>query len=191
MLPCCTITYSFRITSSSWVPPPTGRGHPTKRTRRVSPFPCRTTAIPCVIAISGCGSWTDCQAIRNCRKENAMWFRSVVGGMLVLLTAQGPQAESGQFTLTQAGKQISTERYTRSAAGKDGELRTSVGLRITYAAQLTNGSVSYITLKVYGPTDSVKPRQTAQVRFRADSLTLETIRQGALVVEKRAAPQGA
>jgi hypothetical protein len=128
-----------------------------------------------------------------------MWFRSVVGVALVMLTsqgpqvlrAQGPQAESGQFTLTQAGKQIATERYTRSAAAKDGELRTSAGLRVTYAAQITSGSVSHITLNVYAPTDSAKPRQTARVRFSADSMTLETIREGALVVEKQAAPRGA
>jgi hypothetical protein len=119
-----------------------------------------------------------------------MQIRSMVASALLGLLAQQPQAETGQFTLTEAGQQIATERYTRSATAMDGELRTSVGARITYAARLSNGTVSQITLKVFAPADSMKATQTAQVRFAADSMTLETIREGKPVVEKRAAPRG-
>src|SRR5262245_20763539 len=100
-----------------------------------------------------------------------MQIRSMVASELLGLLAQQPQAETGQFTLTQAGEQIASERYTRSATAMDGELRTAAGMRVTYAARLNNGIVSQITLKVFAPTDSVTPAQTAQVRFSADSMT--------------------
>jgi hypothetical protein len=109
---------------------------------------------------------------------------------LVLVGAAWQQAESGQFTFTQGGNQIATERFTRSDTSISSDLRLANGLRVTFAARLSNGVVSDVTLQAFAPTDSLKPAQTATVKFAADSMTLQTMRDGAPVTEKRAAPTG-
>jgi hypothetical protein len=100
------------------------------------------------------------------------------------------QAESGTFVLSQAGSQIAIERYTRTASSLEGELRIVTGQRVTYNARFEAGAVAQITLKVYAPDDSVHAAQTAAFTFGADTVTLETTRAGAAVVEKRSAPRG-
>lgn len=119
-----------------------------------------------------------------------MLVRSVV----CLLAAGGvwysSQEESGKFVLTQGGAEVATERYTRTASGLEGDLRVATGQRVTFNARIEGGIVTHVTLKAYAPGDTVTAAQTAVVTFAADSLTLETTRDGAPVVEKRAAPRG-
>jgi hypothetical protein len=110
--------------------------------------------------------------------------------LLVVGLFDPTQEESGRFVLSQAGSEVATERFTRTSTSLDGELRIVTGQRVTYNARLEAGVVAQITLKVYAPDDTVKAAQTAVFTFGADTVTLETTRNGAAVVEKRAAPRG-
>ena len=108
----------------------------------------------------------------------------------VLLLAAGQQQESGTFRLTQQGIEVATEKFTRTAVSLESDLRIVSSLRVTFAARLLNGAVSNVTLSVYPLADSTKPAQTARVRFTADSMVLETTREGRPVTERWAAPRG-
>lgn len=116
-----------------------------------------------------------------------------VRSMVCLLAAGAwyqSQAESGKFVLTQAGAEVATEQFTRTATSIEGDLRVASGQRVTYSARMEGGTVTQVTLKAFAPGDTVTAAQSAVVTFSADSLTLETTRAGAPVVEKRAAPRG-
>ncbi len=117
--------------------------------------------------------------------------RMLFAAALVGITAaQAPQTETGTFVYSQAGAEIITEKFTRSATSIDAELRVPTGQRVTYKARLAGGAVTEITLSSFAPEDTTKPAQVAVVRFSADSMILETTRNGAAVTEKRAAPRG-
>jgi hypothetical protein len=119
--------------------------------------------------------------------KTAFLFAVALAG---LAAAQAPQSESGMFVYSQAGTEVITEKFTRSATAIEAELRVPSGQRVTYKARVADGVVSEITLSSFAPEDSVKPAQSASFRFRADTMTLETTRNGAAVTEKRAAPPG-
>ena len=110
--------------------------------------------------------------------------------LLGLVAAQVPQSETGTFAYSQAGSDVITEKFTRSATAIEAEVRVPSGQRVTYKARVAAGAVSEITISSYAPEDTVKPVQTAVFRFRSDTMTLETTRNGAAVTEKRAAPRG-
>ena len=114
----------------------------------------------------------------------------VLAGLLGLIAARVPQAETGTFAYSQGGNDVITEKFTRSATAVEAELRVPSGQRVTYKARVDAGAVSEITVSSYMPEDTTKPAQTAVFRFRSDTMTLETTRNGAAVTEKRAAPRG-
>jgi hypothetical protein len=113
----------------------------------------------------------------------------VLTGCLLVLAAP-PQAESGRFTYVNAGQQIAIERFARTPDSIESDLRVVSGLRVTFSARLSGGRVTTLTLRSFAPTDSVTPAQTATVRMTADTMTLETVREGAPVVEKLPVPAG-
>lgn len=100
------------------------------------------------------------------------------------------QPETGKYILMQAGTEIGTERYSRTASALEGELRMINGQRVAYNAKLSAGAVSEVVLRAFLATDTTKPAQTATFRFLGDSLTLETIRDGQPVRTSMAAPKG-
>jgi hypothetical protein len=108
----------------------------------------------------------------------------------VALATQQPQTETGTFVFTQNGAEVIVEKYTRTASSLESDLRIANGQRVAYKAKLAAGIVTEITLSAYVPTDTTKPAQSAIVRFFGDSLSLETVRNGAAVNERRAAPRG-
>ena len=108
----------------------------------------------------------------------------------VLLLAAGQQQESGTFRMTQQGIEVATEKFTRTPVSLESDLRIVSSLRVTFAARLINGAISNVTLSVYPLADSTKPAQTARVRFAADSMVLETTREGKPVTERWAVPRG-
>ena len=114
----------------------------------------------------------------------------VLAGLLGLIAAPVPQAETGTFAYSQGGTEVITEKFTRSATAVEAELRVPSGQRVTYKARVDAGAVSEITVSSYMPEDTTKPAQTAVFRFSSDTMTLETTRNGAAVTEKRAAPRG-
>src|SRR5688572_10991639 len=87
-----------------------------------------------------------------------------------LAAAQVPQTESGRFVYSQAGSEVITERFTRSATAIEAELRVPSGQRVTYKARIADGVVSEITLSSFVPEDTVKPAQSASIRFRSDTM---------------------
>ncbi|MGH7469738.1 MAG: hypothetical protein ACRENP_17450 [Longimicrobiales bacterium] len=101
-----------------------------------------------------------------------------------------PQSESGQFTYVNAGQQVAVERFTRTAETIESDLRIVSGLRVTFSARVTGGTVTQVLLRAFSPTDSVTPAQTATVRIGTDTLTLETVRSGAPIVDKLPVPAG-
>src|SRR5688572_4989414 len=108
-----------------------------------------------------------------------------------LAAAQAPpQTQTGTFVYSQAGSEVITEKFTRSATAIEAELRVPSGQRVIYKARLTDGVISEINVSSFVPEDTVKPAQSASFRFRSDTMTLETTRNGAAVTEKRAAPRG-
>jgi hypothetical protein len=119
-----------------------------------------------------------------------MIARSLVLVAVTTLAAQQPQTETGTFVFTQNGAEVIVEKYTRTASSLESDLRIANGQRVTYKAKLAAGNVAEITMNAYVPTDTAKPAQTAIVRFFGDSLSLETVRNGAAVNERRAAPRG-
>jgi hypothetical protein len=109
---------------------------------------------------------------------------------LFLLLALQQAPETGTFVYTQGGTEVLTEKYTRSAAALDGDIRVANGQRISYSGKIANGIVTEMTLRAYAPEDTAKPAQVAVFRFSGDSMTLETTRNGAAVNERRAVPRG-
>src|SRR5688572_7395232 len=118
--------------------------------------------------------------------SRSLLFASVLG----LIAARLPQSETGTFAYSQAGSDVITEKFTRSATAIEAEVRVPSGQRVTYKARVAAGAVSEITISSYAPEDTAKAAQTAVFRFRSDTMTLETTRNGAAVTEKRAAPRG-
>jgi len=122
-----------------------------------------------------------------------MRFGFAMSPIVALVTAASiaaQQPETGKFVLTQAGTEIGTERYSRTATTLEGELRMITGQRVAYEAKLAAGAVTEMVLRAFLATDTTKPAQTATFRFVGDSLTLQTTREGEPVRTSLAAPRG-
>jgi hypothetical protein len=136
----------------------------------------------------------DAVRLASCINDWSMMlrYRMIALPLVLLCGVAGTtrQAETGKFVLSQGGQQVGTEQYTRTATSIEGEMRVVSGQRIRYTARLADGIVKQMRLEAFAAADTTKPSQTAVVQFTADSLRLETVRNGEPVVERLAAPAG-
>jgi hypothetical protein len=89
--------------------------------------------------------------------------------------AAAPQRSSGTFHITRGADTIARERFTRTAARLDADMRVpSVGARLAYVLDVApDASVTRVDLRAFAPGADSTPAQRVVATMGSDSVTAE------------------
>lgn len=95
----------------------------------------------------------------------------VVGGLLLAIATAASAQTKGRFVVEQAGTQVATEEFTRTATSVTGVIAMLNGVRITFDMTLAaDASAPRLHAEVFAPTDTTTAASTLDARFSRDSL---------------------